>query len=413
MSVEPLRFCMITTFFPPHNFGGDGIYVLRLSNELARRGHRVEVIHCLDSYHLGGQDPPTGTIELHPNVTVHGLRSGFGFLSPLATQQTGRPFFKEASIRAILDRGFDVIHFHNISLVGGPGLLALGRGIKLYTLHEYWLLCRNHVLFRNNREVCTRRRCLLCDLHYRRPPQWWRYTNLLEESIRHVRAFIAPSRFTLEIHREALPGLPLVHIPNPAPPEVPGEASVEEPADQLDGDPYFLCVGRLERLKGLQTVIPLFRRWEKARLVIAGAGGYEPTLRRLAGGSPRITFLGYMDRRALAGLYRGAVGVIFPSLCPEIAPLVILEAMSAGAPVIVRNIGSMPEIAHKSGGGLIYETEEQLESTMERLLRDPEHRRRLGRSGREACRSLWSFDTHLERYLALIAEIAARRGEGG
>ena len=56
--MNPLRFCMITTFYPPYNFGGDGIFVHRLSNELARRGHHVEVIHCIDAYHLLARQEP-------------------------------------------------------------------------------------------------------------------------------------------------------------------------------------------------------------------------------------------------------------------------------------------------------------------------------------------------------------------
>src|SRR5712692_26815 len=101
-----LRFCMITTFYPPYNFGGDGIFVHRLSNELARDGHRVDVIHCRDAYRLmAGKEPACGYDD-HPNVTVHGLKSPFGFLSPLATQQTGLPLFKSKAIRRILEKGF-------------------------------------------------------------------------------------------------------------------------------------------------------------------------------------------------------------------------------------------------------------------------------------------------------------------
>ena len=48
---------MITTFYPPYNFGGDGVFVQRLSNELARRGHLVEVIHCTDAYRLAAPAP--------------------------------------------------------------------------------------------------------------------------------------------------------------------------------------------------------------------------------------------------------------------------------------------------------------------------------------------------------------------
>jgi hypothetical protein len=43
---------MITTFYPPYAFGGDGVYVQQLSNELAKRGHQVEVVHCRDTYNV-------------------------------------------------------------------------------------------------------------------------------------------------------------------------------------------------------------------------------------------------------------------------------------------------------------------------------------------------------------------------
>ena len=47
---KPLSFCMLTTFYPPYNFGGDGVFIYHLANELARRGHRVTVVHCVDSF---------------------------------------------------------------------------------------------------------------------------------------------------------------------------------------------------------------------------------------------------------------------------------------------------------------------------------------------------------------------------
>ena len=45
-----LRFCLLTTFYPPYNFGGDGIFVQRLAGELVRRGHHVEVVHSVEAY---------------------------------------------------------------------------------------------------------------------------------------------------------------------------------------------------------------------------------------------------------------------------------------------------------------------------------------------------------------------------
>src|SRR5215212_6290190 len=102
---RPLRFCMITTFYPPYNFGGDGIFVYRLSNELACRGHQVEVVHCTEAYRSLSNVEPTAIYPSHPNVTVHGLTSPLGPLSPLMTQQTGKPFLKSTRIRQILAKG--------------------------------------------------------------------------------------------------------------------------------------------------------------------------------------------------------------------------------------------------------------------------------------------------------------------
>ena len=95
---RPLRFCMITTFYPPYNFGGDGIFVRQLSNELAKRGHHVDVIHCIDSYRLLARQKPTKTYDDHPNVTVHGLKSRLAFslrwlLNRQATHSLSQPLF--------------------------------------------------------------------------------------------------------------------------------------------------------------------------------------------------------------------------------------------------------------------------------------------------------------------------------
>ncbi len=181
-----LRFAMVTTFYPPYNFGGDGLYVRRLCHALARRGHSVHVIHDVDAYRVGGGKAEEPLPE-PPGVVTHPLRSRSAMLATLATHQTGRPLVHGERIRQILAQGFDVIHFHNVSLVGGPGVLAYGDGIKLYTAHEHWLVCESHILWRHNREPCTGRECLRCVLRAKRPPQAWRATSLIAEKGRHVR----------------------------------------------------------------------------------------------------------------------------------------------------------------------------------------------------------------------------------
>jgi len=45
-----LRFCMVTTFYPPYSYGGDGITVQRLATALVRAGHDVTVVHDAGAY---------------------------------------------------------------------------------------------------------------------------------------------------------------------------------------------------------------------------------------------------------------------------------------------------------------------------------------------------------------------------
>ncbi len=254
-----MRFCFVSTFYPPFHLGGDAVYVKRLVHELADRGHEIEVIHCIDAFRLLSGGKPKASYSQHPNVKIHGLESPFGFLSPLATQQTGLPLFKRKQIRRVLDREFDVIQYQNISLVGGPEILRYGAGIKLYKLSEYWLLCPMHLLFKYDRRPCDKKSCVLCSLAHRRPPQWWRYTGFLRQMTRHVDAFLSPSLFCRDKHLQLGLAGPIVRLP----PFVPLE---EQPSGEAQGtdefpEPFFLFVGRLEKIKGLETLIPVFRNY--------------------------------------------------------------------------------------------------------------------------------------------------------
>ncbi len=415
MTAPGLRFAMVTTFYPPYTFGGDGVYVRRLAHALARRGHRVDVLHDKDAYHLlrKGRDDPTPLTE-PAGVHVHGLRSTIGPLSCLATQQLGRPIVHGHNIARLLDQDFDVIHFHNISLIGGPGILSYGRGLKLYTTHEHWLVCPSHILWRHNREVCEERQCLRCVLRHHRLPQLWRTGSLLKRQSRHVDAFLTLSRFCAGKHHEFGFEHPMTVVPS----FLPEEEDLTQPVADTPGagtnaptPPYFLFVGRLEAIKGVQDVIPAFTgRDHAAEFWIAGRGRYEAELRRLAADAPHIKFLGQQTPAALRRLYRRALAVITPSKCYEVFPMVVLEAFREGVPIVARNLGPYPEIIAQSKAGLLFDTEEGLVAALRQLATDAPYRDKLGRAARQAFDRFWSEDVAMAAYFDVIAKVATKRG---
>ncbi len=330
-------------------------------------------------------------------------------LSPLLTHQAGRPIVNGRRIRRILERGqFDVINFHNVSLLGGPGILAAGGALKLYTAREHWLVCPTHALFRHQREPCDDRQCIRCSLNYRRPPQLWRYTGYLERRLHHVDAFIALTEFSRAKHREF--GFPreMEVVPNLlSDDEGTGYPDAGVPHDR----PYFFCAGRLERLKGFDDVIALFRDGGgETDLLVAGRGDHEPGLRRLAGCSPRVRFLGRLATEELRPYYRHAIAHILPSRTFETFGITALESFREGTPVIARRIGPFPEVVEDSGGGLLFDGAKELRSAMRRVELDPSLRAALGEAGLRAYRERWSERAIVPRYLDVIGRAALASG---
>ncbi len=86
---RPLNFLHLTIFYPPYHFGGDAMYIYRLAHALGDAGHHVDVVHCLDAYHLLHPAEPQIQFPEHPRVHRHGLRSGWGWLSPLLSSSDG------------------------------------------------------------------------------------------------------------------------------------------------------------------------------------------------------------------------------------------------------------------------------------------------------------------------------------
>ena len=401
---RPLRFCLLSTFYPPWSFGGDGIQVQRLAHALADRGHLVTVV-CAPRVHriLSGERP--GEPAPHPRVEVVALRDGL--VSLTGTYLSGRPIRSRRRLRLLFNRGFDVLHFHNPSLLGAPALFGTGGGLKLYTAHEHWLLCPSHVLWRRNGSVCERPPCWSCEVTHLRPPQLWRRTGLLQRSLRHLDVLLLQSRTSLRLHARfaSLTRLELLENFVPEPPPDDGRRSA------VPRRPYFLFAGRLEPIKGAATLVEAFRERSSEDLVIAGAGSQSRRLRRAAAGLSHVRFVGHLSAEELTRLYRGAIAVVAPTVGHEAGPVVPLEAFALGTPAIVRRFGALEDLARSTEAALTYRTPAELQDALDRLAGDERLRDELGRRGRAAVAERYTPEAHLRRYLGLIGLLARQRGD--
>jgi glycosyltransferase involved in cell wall biosynthesis len=407
---RPLNFLHLTTFYPPYSFGGDAMYIYRLVHALGDLGHQSDVIHCVDSYRLLHPAEPEIKFDEHPNVTIHGLRAGYGWLSPLVTHQSGTPYLNRKRIQAVFNKKkFDVIQYHNISLLG-PKILTFeseqGPAVKMYMTHEHWLICPTHVLWKFNRRPCDKPQCLRCTIMAKRPPQVWRYTKMLARASSHVDQFVSPSRFTADMHAKrgfSRPVAPLPYFIERA------DDDWKTPQPRPQEAPYFLFVGRLETIKGLQTLIPLWKDVDGIDLLVAGTGTAEHQLRMQAAGNPRIKFLGPLPQRQLGTLYFHALACIVPSITYETFGMITIESFARKTPVIVRDLGALPEVIHDSGGGFVYRTDQELLTAINRIATSPMLRADLGESGYRSFIKWWSREAHIELYFDFLQKLAIKK----
>ncbi len=161
------------------------------------------------------------------------------------------------------------------------------------------------------------------------------------------------------------------------------------PAGEMEGPPgYLLFVGRLRIRKGVEVLLEALRelrgRVPGAVLKIAGDGEHRAALERKAAGlGLAVTFLGTRDGSRVRALLAGAAALVVPSIY-EGMPLVVLEAMERGVPVVASAVSGIPEVVVDGETGWLVPPEdpEALAGALEEVLTDPPEARRRGEAGR-------------------------------
>lgn len=155
-------------------------------------------------------------------------------------------------------------------------------------------------------------------------------------------------------------------------------------------------------IRALQLVTP---HRPDVRLVLIGDGPERTDLENLAstlGIRDRVHFLGWRhDVPELLPL----IDVFALSSRHEGLPLVILEAMAAGLPIVSTPVGDLPQVVPAGEAGLYYPigAPDALADHLLQLAADPTLRARLGSAGAARVRRLYSHDTMVQRYLQLYA----------
>ncbi len=179
---------------------------------------------------------------------------------------------------------------------------------------------------------------------------------------------------------------------------------------------YLLFVGRLRIRKGVEVALEALARLRAEgrpiRLLLAGEGEHRSALeqRMVALGLEReVRFLGRASAGQVRALLGHAAALVVPSIY-EGMPLVVLEAMAAGVPVITSRVSGMPEVVVDGQTGWLVPPEDPvaLASSIAHAWGDPAERARRGAAGQRRCAELYTPAGAAETWLAAIESVPGR-----
>jgi glycosyltransferase involved in cell wall biosynthesis len=262
------------------------------------------------------------------------------------------------------------------------GFVRAARRVDADLLHAHWLPA-GWVAARSGKPYVVQ--VWGTDVELARRAPW-----LARRVLRRARLVIAASNDLAERAR----GLGAVNVRViPSGVDLPAQAGVEaEPAEVL-------YVGRLSPEKG---VLELLEAAQGMNLVFAGDGPLRD----------RVPFAcGFVQHDELHQLYARAAVVACPSR-REGFGVACLEAMAHGRPVVATSVGGLLDLVVDGETGIVVPPRDPaaLRTALERLLADPDLRRKLGSAGRDRARMHFSWETVTDATLAAYAEAAGTMG---
>jgi glycosyltransferase involved in cell wall biosynthesis len=367
-----MRVLVLSNLYPPAAVGGYERMCRDVVDRWRLRGHEITVLTT--TFGGAGQAVEAG---VHRRLALYW--NGEEIVCPPLLQQLR---FERANQRA-LARALRAARPDVVS-VWGMGGLSLGllaaiidRGLPItYVVGDDWLVYGRWA-------DCWTRRLDSRSPHVRRLTRLLRLPGA-PPALGAAGAFYFVSEFTrrraeevagMEMRRVAVvpAGIDHTDFPPVAPQERPWRWSL-------------LCVGRLERTKGFDAAIRALAELPSETLTIVGSvGSYRDELALLArelGVTDRVRWE-RCDRSELAGRYRSADALIFPSTGHEAFGLVPLEAMACATPVVATGVGGSAEYLAGEENCILVppDSPAEIAAALRRLAADDGLRRRLISAG--------------------------------
>ena len=338
--------------------GGSETYYFGLAELLKQAGHEVIFFAMQDKQNISCEQNKyfVSNIDFNASMSLfQKIKAAFRMVYSLEARKK----FK----RLLEDEKPDIIHINLFHRVLTASIIDIAKKMKIpvvFTMHDLNCICPNHTMLDHGniceaclhgnyinclKRICfkeSRAKCFMATTES--------YFNKITGLYNKIDLYITPSEFYRKKLLESnLTKSPIICLRNFLP--------LNTTFQRHENGNYYLYFGRLSKEKGIKTLLKAIKMCDNIRLEIAGTGPEEENLLtyvKINGLQNRVHFNGFLSGEALKKIVYEAKCIVLPSEWYENGPYSIMEAMAAGKPVIVSDLGGLPEIVVNGQTGFIY-----------------------------------------------------------
>ena len=349
-----LREALIVSDFADVN-GGQAMVAIHTAKLLADAGIAVRFFAATGPVSQMLEAPRITVTCLGQHTLLENPNRMAAMLSGLWNRAAARALAEEI---ARLDPRHTVVLCHGWAKALSPSVgrvLAVSRAPVLYTMHEYFLACPNGGFYDYQAgEICTRTpmspSCILrnCDARHAAHKAWRLARSAIARGPGKLPRGLRDIAYISETQRRAMaPYLPetarLHHLPNPV--------AANGPQVDAAANHDFLFIGRLAPEKG-GVLFAQAAREAGVQAVFVGDG---PDADAIRAANPEAEVTGWLSPNAVQERIAQARAVVFPSLWYECQPLVPIEALLRGVPVVCGRWSAATEMVEHGVSGIIFD----------------------------------------------------------
>ena len=306
-----------------------------------------------------------------------------------------------------------IMHFHNkIS----PSIIDAARKRHVPVVHrisDFQYMCPNALFYNDRTGVCedclkgkrwscVKNKCVLNSKVYSGIKMVAKWLHDMTGVTKKIDAFVVPSTFTIDKFVEyGVPKEKLHHIPT--------FFNLKDQNPQVEYKPFVLFVGRIEKQKGLMTLVQAFiDTYYELKIIGFSNDGYEDELKAyLDGKRHHIEFLGRKSFEEIVPYLKTCLCTVVPSEWYDNFPNVILESFAYKKAVVATDFGSLPELVHENETGLTfkYADSADLTSKVKALIENPGLAQQMGENAYQTIIDKYSPDTHYRNLMELFKKV--------